>query len=99
MRIDVQGAATIRRLIPNAITIFLIAESEEELVHRLHMRRTEDPEKLRMRIATARQELKRVGEFKYVVVNSDRHVPQTVQHVRSIIAAEKQRVDWTPVVI
>lgn len=99
MRIDVQGAATIRKLIPNAITIFLIAESEEELVHRLHRRQTEDPEKLKMRIATARQELKRVGEFTYVVVNSDDRVAETVDHVRSIIAAEKQRVDWTPVVI
>lgn len=99
MRIDVQGAATIRKLIPNAITIFLIAESEEELVYRLNRRQTEDPEKLKMRIATARQELKRVGEFKYVVVNSDDHVAETVDHVRSIIAAEKQRVDWTPVEI
>jgi guanylate kinase len=48
---------------------------------------------LATRIATARQELKRVGEFKYVVVNSDHRVPETVNHVRSIIAAEKQRVD------
>ena len=53
MRIDVQGAATIRKLIPNAVTIFLTSESEEELVRRLQERKTEDPGKLKMRIATA----------------------------------------------
>ena len=42
MRIDVQGAATIRRLVPNVVTIFLTAESEEELVRRLQERKTED---------------------------------------------------------
>ncbi len=69
MRIDVQGAATIRKLVPNAITIFLNAESEEELVRRLQERKTESADNLKMRIATARQELKRIMEFDYVVVN------------------------------
>lgn len=97
MRIDVQGAATIRKLVPNAVTIFLTAESEEELVRRLHERKTEEPGKLKMRIATARQELKRIMEFDYVVVNRDQELEETVHQVLSIIAAEKCRVDWTPV--
>ncbi|MFN8490448.1 MAG: guanylate kinase [Caldilineaceae bacterium] len=97
MRIDVQGAATIRRLVPNAVTIFLTAESEEELVRRLQERKTEDAGKLRMRITTARQELKRVGEFDYVVVNREQKQEETVQKVLSIIMAEKSRVDWSPV--
>ncbi|MCE7981010.1 MAG: guanylate kinase [Caldilinea sp. CFX5] len=99
MRIDVQGAATIRKLVPNAITIFLIAENEEELVRRLRDRKTEDPGKLKMRIATARQELKRIGEFDYVVVNCVDALDETVGKVMSIISAEKSRVDWTPVVL
>lgn len=97
MRIDVQGAATVRKLVPNAVTIFLTAESEEELVRRLQERKTEDAGKLRMRITTARQELKRVGEFDYVVVNREQMQEETVQKVLSIIMAEKSRVDWSPV--
>lgn len=97
MRIDVQGAATIRKLVPNAITIFLIAENEEELVRRLRDRKTEDPDKLKMRIATARQELKRIVEFDYVVINRVDALDETVRKVLSVISAEKSRVDWSPV--
>ena len=50
-----------------------------------------------MRIATARQELKRIVEFDYVVVNRGQQLDDTVRDVLSIIAAEKNRVDWTPV--
>lgn len=97
MRIDVQGAATIRKLIPNVVTIFLTAESEDELVRRLHERKTEAEDKLRMRVATARQELKRIMEFDYVVVNRESQLEETVDRVLAIIRAEKCRVDWTPV--
>jgi guanylate kinase len=99
MRIDVQGAATIRRLVPNAVTIFLTAESEEELIRRLEERKTEDPDKLKMRIVTARQELKRIVEFDYVVMNRMHQLEETVNQVASIIVAEKSRVDWSPVVL
>lgn len=99
MRIDVQGAATIRKLIPNAVTIFLTTESEDELVRRLRQRKTEDEGKLAMRIATARAELDRVREFDYVVVNRTDRLEETAEQVRSIITAEKCRVDWKPVVI
>ncbi len=97
MRIDVQGAATIRKLVPNAITIFLNAESEEELVRRLQDRKTESVDNLKMRIATARQELKRIVEFDYVVINRGQQLDDTGNQVLSIITAEKARVDWTPV--
>lgn len=99
MRIDVQGAAKIRQIIPEAVTIFLTAESEDELVRRLRERKTEAPDQLKMRIATARQEIKRMGEFDYVVVNRDDRLDETVDRVLSIITAEKSRVDWKPVVI
>lgn len=99
MRIDVQGAATIRQLVPNAVTIFMTAENEDELVRRLNERKTEPADKLKMRIATARQELKRIVEFDYVVVNRECMLDETVSQVRAIIIAEKSRVDWTPVVL
>jgi len=97
LRIDVQGAATIRKLIPEAVTIFLAAESEEELVTRLQERKTETPDRLKMRIATARQEMKRIGEFDYVVINREDCLERTVDRVISIINAEKCRTDWKPV--
>lgn len=99
MRIDVQGAATIRSLIPNAVTIFLAAESEEKLVTRLQERKTEAADQLKMRIATARQEMQRLNEFDYVVVNREDCLEETVSRVISIIQAEKCRVDWSPVVL
>jgi guanylate kinase len=99
MRIDVQGAATIRRLVPNAVTIFLTAESEEKLVRRLRERKTEEADQLKMRIVTARRELQRIVEFDYVVINREDALHETVNQVLSIIKAEKSRVDWTPVIL
>lgn len=58
MRIDVQGADTIRDLADDALLIFLTTETEVELVNRLKKRKTETKESLNLRIATARQELK-----------------------------------------
>lgn len=97
LRIDVQGAATIRRLIPEAVTIFLVAESEEEQMRRLLERKTETPDRLKMRIATARKEMQHLQNFQYVVVNRDDCQEETVDKVISIILAEKCRVDWSPV--
>lgn len=92
MRIDVQGAATIRKLYPEALLIFLTVENEAELIRRLSMRKTETPEGLSLRIATARQEMKRIQDFDYVVVNRDNQVDQTVDTILAIIKAEHHRV-------
>jgi len=92
MRIDVQGAATIRRLAPQAIFIFLTASSEEELSRRLERRKTETSEGLKKRIATAQKEMERLDEFDYVVVNRDGHLDETVETIAAIITAEKCKV-------
>ena len=97
LRVDVQGAATIRRLVPQAVTIFLTAESEEELIERLRRRRTEDDAQLHARITTARAELLRVNEFKYRVLNRECALDEAVEQVIAIMHAEKCRVDWEPV--
>jgi guanylate kinase len=93
MRLDVQGAATIRQLAPEAVLIFLIAGSEEEMVQRLRERQTDTQDAIAMRVATARQELKRIGEFDYCVVNPQGNVDAAVDRVLAIIAAEHSRVD------
>jgi len=92
MRLDVQGAATIRKLAPDAVLIFLTTESEEELIARLTARRTDSEEALRTRIEIARQEMKRIDEFDYIVVNRDSQLEKTVDIIMSIITAEKCRV-------
>jgi guanylate kinase len=92
MRVDVQGAATIRKLAPEALLIFLTTQNEEELEKRLRGRKSETREGLKLRIATARQELKRIAEFDYVIVNSDCHLDETVDTVIAIINAEHHRV-------
>jgi len=91
MRLDVQGATTVRRLIPDAILIFLLAGSEDELLGRLRARRTETEKALGRRIATARGEMKRIPEFDYVVVNRDGQLDRAVETIAAIIAAERCR--------
>ena len=97
MRVDPQGAATIRKLVPNAVTIFLTAESEYAMVTRLQERKSETPEGLKLRIATARQEMKRIEEFDYWVVNAQEQQEATVDNILCIMSAEKARVDRQPV--
>lgn len=92
MRLDVQGAETVRKLSPQALLIFITCESEEELEHRLRERKTESVDSLSLRIATARKELQRIEDFDYVIVNHDFHLDDTVEKVRAIIAAEHLRV-------
>ena len=92
MRLDVQGAETVRKLAPEALLIFITTVSEEELVGRLEARKTETPEELALRIATARKELKRVEAFDYVVINHDNKLDETVKTVGAIIDAEHHRV-------
>jgi guanylate kinase len=92
LRIDVQGAATMKRLVSEAVFIFLTAESEEALIKRLMERKTETPDGLKIRAATARDEMKRLNEFDYCVINRDCNLTETAERIAAIIHAEKARV-------
>ena len=92
MRVDVQGAESVRKMAPEALLVFITTDSEEELVHRLETRKTETTDSLALRIATARKELKRLEAFDYVIVNRDFQLDVTVDAIRSIIDAEHHRV-------
>jgi guanylate kinase len=92
MRLDAQGAATVRRLVPEAVLIFITAPSEEELVARLRARKTEPPDQLQLRIAESRQEMRRVSEFDYIVFNREGAADEAVDDVLAIIRAEHCRV-------
>lgn len=93
MRLDVQGANTIRSLYPEALLIFLVPEKEEELLQRLQKRRSEQNAELELRVAMARQELKRIKEFDYVLVNAENQLDEAVEIILSIICAEHHRVN------
>ena len=99
MRIDVQGAETVRKLAPESLLIFITCESEDELERRLRERKTETVDSLSLRIATARKELQRIEAFDYVIVNEDFHLDDSVDKVRAIISAEHLRVQQRKVTL
>jgi guanylate kinase len=91
VKVDVQGAATIRRLAPQALLIFLAAPSFEELERRLTTRKTDSPEQMAIRIQTARSEMAQGELFDAVIVNETGALTQTVEAIVGII--HKQRAD------
>ena len=92
MRVDVQGAKTIRALSPEALLIFLTAGDEEELARRLRKRRTESEANLQLRLAMAKEELEYLEVFDYTVLNPDSQVEKAVDIILAIIKAEHHRV-------
>lgn len=97
MRVDVQGAATVRELIPEVITVFLVTPTEEELIARLTRRKSETAEGINLRVATARKELARLPEFDYCVVNAEDEQDRAVDQILSIVDAARCRVGQKPV--
>lgn len=93
MRLDVQGAARVRQLCPEAILIFLVPACPEEWYQRLQERRSETPESFKLRVETARQELERIPEFDYIVINAQDKLEQAADQIVAIIEAEHLRVD------
>ena len=91
--IDVQGAATVRSIAPEALTIFVMPASLDELRSRLAQRGTEDESEMQRRLQEASVELARIGEFDYRVVNRNGALDDAVREIDAIIAAEKCRVN------
>ena len=93
LEIDVQGAATIRNIATEALTIFVMPPSMEELRQRLAGRGTEDEAAMQRRLDEASVELARVNEFDYRVVNRNGKSGDAVREIDAIITAEKCRVN------
>jgi guanylate kinase len=91
LKIDVQGAATVRRKVPQAIFIFLVPDSLEELTLRLSKRNTETEGELQRRLADARTELTEKYWYDYVVLNRQDHLQEAVDNIRAIMMAEHCR--------
>ena len=99
LRIDPQGAATIGKLAPGAVRIFLAPPSMEELERRLRGRKSETPEGLARRLAIAEREMQRAAECEYVVLNEDGKLDVTVEQILAIMTAERCRVGRRPVTV
>lgn len=91
LEIDIQGALKIKEKIKESIFIFILPPSMEELKKRLINRATESEEKIMERFQTAYNEINHMTKYNYVVIND--HIKDAVNKVKSIISAEKCRVD------
>jgi guanylate kinase len=92
IKVDVQGAANIKKILPDAVLIFILPPSLDELSKRLCRRRTESAEDLALRLKTAEQEIEQIGSFDYFVLNRCDAVEKAIEDVMAIIQAEKCRV-------
>lgn len=92
LKIDVQGATTVRRLIPQAIFLFLHPGSSEELVYRLAIRSTETAEELQQRLRNAQIELAEQHWYDYLIFNRRGRLQEAVDDLRAIMRAEHCRV-------
>jgi guanylate kinase len=89
MDIDVQGARQFARAFPESVLVFLLPPSTDVLIDRLRARQTEDHRKLLVRLRSAREELREVGRYQYVVVNDN--LERAYTQVTAIVDAETVR--------
>ncbi len=91
-RVDVQGAASIRRQMPEAVLIFLEAPSLDDLERRLRQRSTEGGQELALRLESARREMEQSAWFDHVVVNTTDDLERPVTRIMEILEIERSRV-------
>ena len=88
--IEVKGAAQLKESYPDSVRIFLLPPTPEVLVDRLLQRQTDSREEVARRMEIAREEIRRLGEYDYFIVNDD--LETTFAAIKSILRAEEQRV-------
>jgi len=92
-KVDVQGAATIKQILPQAVFIFLVPPSMEDLELRLKQRHSESSNDLALRLEKAREEIKSLSLFDYVITSYQDKLDLVVSQIDAIVAAEKCRVE------
>ena len=93
VKVDVQGAATIKEVLPQAVLIFLMPPSLEALEKRLKRRRSESSEDLALRLARAAGEIERLPLFDYVITSDQDKLDDVVSQIDAIVTAEKCRLE------
>ena len=99
IKVDVQGAAAYKKIVPQAVYVFLATPSLEDCAPRLQQRRTETPAELELRLQTGRRELEMLPLFDYMVMNRHNELDRAVADIQAIITAEKCRVEPREIVI
>ncbi len=89
VRTDVQGAASIKRLVPGAVLVFIAPSSVDELEERIRARGSDDEERIQRRLKTAHEEMARRGEFDYVIVNEPGLLEATVDRLLEVLDVER----------
>ncbi len=89
VRTDVQGAASIKRLAPGAVLVFIAPASLGELEERIRARGADDEERVQRRLKTAHEEMARRGEFAHVIVNEPGRLDATVDRLLGLLHAER----------
>jgi len=92
VKVDVQGATTIKGILPQAVSIFLMPPSAEALEKRLRRRRSESSKDLALRLEKAKGEIKSLPLFDYVITSRQNKLDEVVFQIDTIVAAEKRRV-------
>lgn len=91
VKVDVQGAATLKQILPDAIFIFLLPPSAEELTERLKKRGNQSSSELKLRLSKAPQEIESLSLFDYAVVSHKNNIDLTVSQIIAIVTSEKCR--------
>lgn len=99
MRVDVQGAETMRVRMPGAVTVFLTTATEDEMINRLRGRQADTAEQIAIRVARARHELAELPKFQYAVVNQHDCIEETAKTLWAILTATRARTDYRRVEI
>jgi guanylate kinase len=94
VRVDVQGGQFIKSHYPEALTIFLLPPSEEELARRLRGRGQDDPQQVALRLLVAQEEMAQAQQFDYQVVNDQ--LEEAVEAVLAIMARERAKPGRRP---
>ena len=92
LKVDIQGAATVQRIMPEAVSIFIAPPSFEELEWRLRSRKTEASGDLELRLGKAHEEMQFTKLFNYLVTSYRYQVPMVIARIEAIIMAEKCKV-------
>jgi guanylate kinase len=90
LEVDVQGAASVRELVPDSVSVFILPPSFEILKQRLESRGTDSPEELEVRLRNAPVELKDYSAYQYLILNDDMN--QAAEQLAAIVYAERARL-------
>jgi guanylate kinase len=99
IKVDVQGAATIKKKIPQAVFIFIAPHSPEELYTRLKQRSSESASDLERRLKTAENELEQIPQFDYLIINKSNEIDRAIESIEAVVMAEKCRANPRKIVL